>query len=283
MFRPRSPEINTGQGPEWGEEAKDFYDYYGTCRSELLKNFKASNLEFLVGPKYKTYTSSGQEIESFTLFIQKKDSTAKDSKTFFIFSFAINGEFLGYRNMYLGNNLAQGSISTRFRGKGIASAIDLVTFDILQTEADKNNNGEKIAWRITNQNLIDLSDLNRISETEEFNNQALLEQKRVEQQRWQALYGSKGSLGASEGVEFNEYFREFEKKSEVIDFSNENSVELLKAGDKKLGIGKRIVSPYENNELAEKVKHRREEMLKKFVLDSSPEGSMVIDLRSEYE
>ncbi len=283
MFRHRSPEINTGQGVEWGEEAKDFYDYFSSCQNEVSYLLRHYNRELIVGPKYKTYTSSGIDVESFTLFFQDNRSDSNECKDFFIFSFDKNGVFLGFRIINITNDVASGVIASRFRGKGISSAIDLVTMDILQAELNNSTKNTNLTWRIINQNLNDLADLNIMYELDELSNEDIIEQKKKEQKRWLALYGGKGSLGATEGAESKEYYKKFEKKPEVVDSSNENYVRIERGSNADLDISKRTVDAFIDKDEAIKIKQRRIEMLKKFILDSSPKGSMVIDLRSEYE
>ncbi len=127
------------------------------------------------------------------------------------------------------NKHVSGTIVSKIKGQGYASATDKVLQKILQRyvneEQDilnKKSFGSKIqlTWIVENQNLFDLKDLEKklLSATEK-NNQAemvtltqILKEKKNEQERWRSLYGDEGQFKLSKETDPNRFLETYEKE-----------------------------------------------------------------------
>lgn len=158
-----------------------------------------------LGPTYYLRTSGNIDLSIRSIFTEYLN--AIDS--YILVATSAQGLVVGFRDSRIlqgmdGEWMSKGYIFSAIRGKGIATAIDSAHKDFLQRASNKYRHS--ITWRTYNGNAGKLYLEQR--KFKEKHPDALsadkLEAKKIEQNRWQALWGSSGKFGASQldGITF---------------------------------------------------------------------------------
>lgn len=223
--RKRIPTPETAEAAPYGQEAADYARNLKMTFVDLEKDLKFDAEAFSFGPVFHLKTSRGQEIQVKTFAFEKenKNSFRGDfirQKHLYLVAVDSAGRILGNRMMYLyyynpqekiPTIDARGQITTRFRGLGLSSVIDLANKTLLQDEVDRY--GGTLRWGIINGNRADLASLKkpkpnlpgltRETKPPQLEQQEIAD-KEQEQERWQKLYGPLGKLGSMGSTNFDE-------------------------------------------------------------------------------
>lgn len=205
------------------------------------------------GPTYQVPTSRGEALTISTLYspIPKAygplggfgDGSEIATPTWFIIAQDVNGEIVGHRETAMANRNdeyydAKGDIAVARRGQGLATAIELVHFDILQRWA--NEEGLSIVYTVEDANKRKLTELQQLYEDNPTpESYTLLNQKRIEHDRWLTLYGDNGKL-RFRGREKN-FFSEDDYMFVPLDRLEE--VQIDRFDDQDLNLGGAISYP----------------------------------------
>lgn len=184
--------------------------YQETQRQEYVRNLKnlhevlTTQLQDSItfGPTYKVATTDGAEVVVTTMNSRKPITNTSFSEpvdeTFIMIAQDPEGSIVGHRvtgmRKEFGHWEARGDISVGERGKGYATALELVHADILQQKA--YGLYDDVYYTIDDGNkrkLVELRESAKVSEDPEL--VAHLSQKERERERWLALYGPSGKLG----------------------------------------------------------------------------------------
>lgn len=148
------------------------------------------------GPTYYLRSSGNIDLSIRTIYTEYNH----ELDSYVLVASSAEGVVVGYRDARIRKGLdeewsAGGYIYSAIRGKGIATAIDSAHKDFLQRVA--NQYGHQITWKAYNGNAGNLYLEQRKAKAKQLD--ALrpdkLEEKVVEQSRWQSLWGPRGKLG----------------------------------------------------------------------------------------
>jgi len=175
-FFPGGQEAQTRGRQFIAEDYKKHLDREARELGQLLKDEKIN-----FGPTYRVITSQGEEIEIRSVFFEKQIVLSEEtSREYRLFAQDSTRNLLGNRRLAVyppvnegSPSIVVGEIATAYRGKGIASAMELAANDLLQREAKRTNH--EILWKVENNNL--------------------MRTNVEEQKRWQSMYGENGALG----------------------------------------------------------------------------------------
>lgn len=158
------------------------------------KGAKRSELGF--GPTYYLRTSGGMDLSIRSIFAEVNSIP----KSYVLVATTAEGVVVGYRDNRVyevenGNLSSSGFIFSAIRKKGIATAIDSVHKDFLQRIA--NQYGRKVIWKTLNGNAgkIYLEEKKIKEKKPDAISPAELAERKVEQSRWQSLWGARGKFG----------------------------------------------------------------------------------------
>lgn len=182
------PQQNSSSSEGRNETPEDFKELVNGILHELpLLQKSLESEQFLTYGQTIEKTTSGREIlidaiEMSYENLKKIAILAADAKTHKITGLRIV-DLSGSSFMY-----ARGNINVRERGQGIATILDKTLVKILQNIANKNQHN--IVWEVTNGNLTRLRELE-----EKGLDQAKINDARLQQERWQKLWGAGGEFG----------------------------------------------------------------------------------------
>ncbi len=206
------------------ETSDDYPLHYKTLMKGLDDLHSRGFLKF--GPKYNY---ENRKLNMFTMYVDYGDNITTSHRNFIVLTKDESGNIVGdfYQptifNKKSSEITANGIIATDTENsKGISMPTSLVTWNLLQLEANTKNS--EVSWFLQNSNLTKLQSLRSEYQKTE-NNSLLKEINTLEQQqkRWQSVYGPKGKLDVGE----NEIKKIFPKDQEPYeDFDSLESISL---------------------------------------------------------
>jgi hypothetical protein len=190
---------------------------------DLEKLTEDSPQSLVYGPVYFGENNLGEKLRISSYFQTKQKNLSGNSfDNYYLVCSDSQGVTLGYRAMELkprnGFIQATGKIRVDNKGQGYAVPIEIASMDILNRESTRIR--LPIDWMISNANLEVLDSLRRKTI---FTDEKILE-KEQEQERWQAVYGSLGFVGASLNPADGYYHRSFTPKSGEAEIRNIKAV-----------------------------------------------------------
>jgi hypothetical protein len=201
-------EISVGQMDNFYNQlvdSKDNYTEHWDCLRQILEQLyrqNPNNLHF--GPEYHLTTSKGAKLNIFVTFLDYKGENKEARRDYCVIAQDENQKVVGdeyHRTRYnkeldfLDTWLI---ISVGDKGKGVATPIDLVGFNLLQREANSRNC--EVQLNIYDASLDTLKGLKKsFRKTKDQNLTARIRELESQRLRWLALYGKGGKLGFTAG------------------------------------------------------------------------------------
>jgi hypothetical protein len=183
------PELKNTNETKFVEETPDYAKAALSDCADVEKALSKGSIKF--GPTYLGKTTKGVDVKILTPYYITHNSI----RNYYCFAVSAEGKLLGHRSscvrLFQDEAMVEGYIALRYKNLGIASIIEMAHIDLMQLLANSLGETGKVTWQITNSNLTDLHALEKKSAGLQ-----VIDDKRIEQDRWQKLYGSGGTVGA---------------------------------------------------------------------------------------